>query len=569
MKKLKFTKLYLLSRKERKARKEVIDPNITVIFGENDTGKSHFVKSMYTAFGAEPQVINEKWVQASVTIMMDFLINEKSYSILKFNNQYGLFDGDGKLLWGAVSIVSDLGPKIAQLLDFTIELSTRDDRLIVPPPQFIFLPFFQDQDRGWNDGWSSFKNVQMISGYKRSILEYHTGIRPREFYIAKAAKSEAQHAQNDLRAERRALDKATERLRAGRAGIAVTFQPELFADQIKQLLRDLSGLQENYFYIKQKIADLQSRRAVLIEEIEISRASLYELDKDYRFVQEKFDYNIICSTCNTVHDNNFANRFGLISDVDACRDLLSKARQHLGGVESDIARQFHELQFQDERIDRIKNILEATHGETKLNDMLTDESERILDATIDAERSSLERGIVEWLMKENVADGEMSDHSNPKKKKEIISLYFGKLVLFAEELGINFSSSAFSSVAPKLNETGSYGQRAFLAYQYALLHTIQEFTTSVLCPIIIDTVLKEDPDKENIERILAFAINNRPKRMQLILGTVSLHNVKYSGYTINPTIKESFLSASQFEEIDLHLRPFVRQMLSLDQGELF
>lgn len=216
MKNLKLLKLLLVSQKERKARSEEFDDNTTVIFGENDTGKSHLIKSIYGSFGADSSVVNEKWVKASVASLLEFSVNGEVYSILRFDDQYALFDSADNLLWTGAALVKEVGPKIAELLDFTIQLATKSNDLVTPPPQFCFLPFYQDQDRGWDDSWNSFKSLAMIPNFKKSILEYHTGIRPKEYYSAQAQRADALREQNDLKAERRALDRASARLRSGR-----------------------------------------------------------------------------------------------------------------------------------------------------------------------------------------------------------------------------------------------------------------------------------------------------------------------------------------------------------------
>lgn len=115
------------------------------------------------------------------------------------------------------------------------------------------------------------------------------------------------------------MDRATARLRNGRSPITVTFVPEMFSTQIEQLLAELNELQAVYEGVKRKISELQSRRAVLVEEIEIARVALKELDADVRFSQSLTDAEVVCPTCNTVHDNDFASRFSLINDADACR----------------------------------------------------------------------------------------------------------------------------------------------------------------------------------------------------------------------------------------------------------
>lgn len=567
MKNLRLRRLWILSLREKKARQESFSPTTTVVFGENDTGKSHLIKSIYAAFGADASVINEKWAEAGVSLLLEFTVDDEHFSILRVDNQFALFDAADALIWAGSGLVKSVGPQIGKLLNFKIQIAIKSDVLVTPPPQFCFLPFYQDQDRGWDDTWSSFKGLEMISGYKKSILEYHTGIRPREYYEAQAAKGEAVRFQTELKSERRALDRATDRLQANRAPLTIAFTPELFAQQLEELLSELNVVRSVYDGIKQNISALQSRRAVLVEEIEIARTALTELDADFKFVQEIAETQVICPTCNTVHENDFANRFGLVSDADACRGFLASARHSLNEVEADIERHLGSLREYGGRAARIEQILEETRGKIKLRDMLTSESERMLDATLATERTVIDQGISEWQIKANEAADLMKAHSSARRKAEIIAFYAKKLRTFASELGVEFSAAALKSVSPKINETGSYGPRAILAYHYALLHTIREFTTSCLCPIIIDTPLQQDQDEKNASAILSFALKNCPKDMQLVLGTVSMHGVDYSGHSINPVNKEALLNRDDFEDVNSYMRPFMNKMLAQDQGD--
>ncbi|MET7242127.1 hypothetical protein ABZT49_02050 [Methylobacterium sp. EM32] len=568
MRNLKLRRLSILSVREGKARQETFSKTTTVVMGENDTGKSHLMKSIYSSLGADPAVVNEKWTKAGVALFVEISVDDIDFSMLRLNDQFGFFNSSDDLVWSGSSIVKEVGPQIAQLLNFSIQLAAKYEDLITPPPQFCFMPFYQDQDRGWSDMWSSFKNLNMIRDYKKNILEYHTGIRPREFYLAQAAKAEAVREQNKLKSERQALDRTSDRLRKDRTPIRITFNPDLFANQLDQLLKELNGIRGSYDDTKKKISELQSKRVLTIEEIEIAKTALSELDADLRFVKDITETQIICPTCNTIHDNNFANRFGLINDADTCRDLLAKSQNTLRSIEKDIESSFSLLRAHNERIANVEKLLNDVQDEIKLRDMLKDESERMLDSALSDERSIIDAGISEWKLREDAALIDMKDYSRPRRKSQIIRFYADKLRVFSEELGIQFSDSVMKSISPKINETGSYGLRAILAYHYALLHTIREFTTSCLCPIVIDTPLQQDQDERNAQAIIKFALKNRPDDMQLILGTVSLHGEKYNGHLINPKQKEALLNRESYDSVRSLINPFINKMLGGEQGEL-
>lgn len=566
MKSMRLLKLSLLSHRERRAREESFDRDVTVILGENDVGKSHLIKSAFAAFGADAAVVNEKWKLAQSIIALEFAVDDVQYTIVRANNQFGLFDSGGQLLWSESLLVKEVAPKIAALLDFEIELPMKDDTLITPPPQFCFLPFYQDQDRGWNDQWASFKALNMLPDYRRSLLEYHTGIRPREYYRARAAKAEAVRQQHELKAERKALDRAAARLQAGRTAVGVPFEPEQFVDQINRLLVELNELGSQYDGVRKKVSELQSRRAVLVEQIEIADSALRELDQDFRFMQEVTDSEITCPTCHAVYENDFANRFGLIGDADACRGFLASARLSLIEVERDIETHRRAMSEYQGRARKVEAILAETRGTIKLGDMLKDESERMLDVTIAAERAMIQQGINDWLLKEHEAVETMNQFGSAKRRKEILEFYSRKLTSFAHELGVEFTVTVGKSVAPRINETGSYGTRAILAYHYAILHTIREFTSSCLAPIILDTPLQQDQDKHNADAILRFIRDRRPPDMQLLLGTVSLHGVDYPGHRIEPDTTFSLLREDEYERVAAIIAPMFDQMMRPTDG---
>jgi hypothetical protein len=87
--------------------------------------------------------------------------------------------------------------------------------------------------------------------------------------------------------------------------------------------------------------------------------------------------------------------------------------------------------------------------------------------------------------------------------------------------------------------------------------------------VILDTPLQQDQDDANAIAMIEFALRNRPPSMQLILGTVSMHDVPFDGHAINPTVKESLLSASEFADVNYYMRPFLNKMYGPGQAELF
>src|SRR5947209_3891135 len=193
--------MMLLSYAQKAARKINFHPETTIILGANDTGKSCLVKSIYRAFGAEPAKTHPSWREALVIAVVRFEIDGIKYSILQDQSFYALFDSRDSLIRTFKSVTNELGPYLSDLLDFKIKLINKQNQAITPPPAYCFLPFYVDQDGGWNRPWSSFRYLNHFSDWKLSLAEYHTGIRPNSYYELKSALNQLEQKAKELDSE--------------------------------------------------------------------------------------------------------------------------------------------------------------------------------------------------------------------------------------------------------------------------------------------------------------------------------------------------------------------------------
>ena len=59
----------------------------------------------------------------------------------------------------------------------------RKEEAITPPPNYMFAPFYIDQDASWDRPWASFRSFYLIPSSK-TLAEYHSGLKPNEYYAA-------------------------------------------------------------------------------------------------------------------------------------------------------------------------------------------------------------------------------------------------------------------------------------------------------------------------------------------------------------------------------------------------
>ncbi|WP_310620703.1 hypothetical protein [Flexibacterium corallicola] len=168
-----------------------LSDDVTAVVADNEFGKSSLVKSLYATLGADPHKLPESWKNANVASLLGFSLDEDDYFMLRYGPMFALFDANKKPLWAVNGVTKGLAPKLSQLLDFDIEITTKQGGIVAPVPALCFMPFYIDQDIGWTDSWTSFSGTGFIKDYKNIVADFHTGMRPKEYYQAKAKKDEA------------------------------------------------------------------------------------------------------------------------------------------------------------------------------------------------------------------------------------------------------------------------------------------------------------------------------------------------------------------------------------------
>ena len=160
------------------------------------------------------------------------------------------------------------------------------------------------------------------------------------------------------------------------------------------------------------------------------------------------------------------------------------------------------------------------------------------------------------------ASAVMKSYSDRKREKSIKDFFAEKLRHFAFHLQVPaLPESFFNSLYANPPETGSDQPRALLAYYYAFAHTVREYSSALTAPLVIDSPVQQDQDPANAERIMQFAVDNVPDGMQLILGSVRLHNASYRGKQIELVDKRRLLRTEEFNAVHQELQPLLNSLL--------
>jgi len=352
MKGFKLNEILLLSLKELKAKKVIFDPNRTIILGRNSVGKSCLIKSIYQTFGAEPQNLHPNWKEANAISLIHFSIDQENYSIIRSNKVYCLFDSNSQKI-GQYNRVSELGNHLAKLLDFKIQLTNKEGEIITPPPAYLFLPYYADQDKSWTANWSSFSKLYLPNA-KLDIINYHTGIRPNQYYEAKNELGIVNDGIQIIEKDVNIIRNLLKNLKIKLSQIEFTVTIEDFQEEIKELLISCEELNKIQNKHKQNLTILYNQKINLEAQLEITQRALFETNKDYEFAVNEIDESILCPSCGADYDNNFSERFGIAQDEQRCLDLIIELKEDISNIDQKIGKENNEFSQNNKEIVEIE-----------------------------------------------------------------------------------------------------------------------------------------------------------------------------------------------------------------------
>jgi hypothetical protein len=560
MKNLRFESLELLSLKEQRARQILFHPKMTVIIGENDVGKSSVIKSIYWTLGAEAAKIHPSWAEANIKSLLTFTVDGVRLQVLRERNSFSFFDHDGKLVFRASNVVKELAPFMAELLDFKLVLSNRTGNPEIPPPAYAFLPFYIDQDDGWTKPLESFADLKQYSAYKKPVIEFHTGILPNEFYVLEADKRQIQVKQREFQADRSVVQKAMEKfgLAAGFDGLELSTEGHEVA--IERLLVRLKHLREERRSRAAKLSETLDQRVITDNQVAIVRAALKEIEKDIVFARD-LPEAILCPTCGTSHHNDFANRYSIIEDREACLEFISVSSVKIQQLASSAALIGAEVRGADAAMAEIQATLDSKRDDVSLSDVVESKGRRIAADLFQEQFDGLNDEISELVNEINEIQEKLKDLKDKKRRDQIVAIYAQLMLSYLDQLDVsNYSVQEFTKLPARISETGSDLPRSILAYFLAILNTISKFSTSFFGPIVIDSPNQQDQDAKNVGAMIDLIVKAVPDDAQVILGTVSLHDQTFEDADIIEFAdKLHVLRADEFESVRAKLQPFMDQ----------
>lgn len=553
-------RLVVVSPQEERARMLKFHRRLTIITGENDTGKSSLIKSIYYAFGAEPRMKAE-WKITASKILVYFRVGDHSFRLLRNGSSFTIFNSNGAPIESFTSVTNGLGPYLAKIFQFGIKLTSRSGDTITPPPAFLFLPFYFDQDKSWTDNWSGFEKLQQLKNWKRDLIDYHVGLKPNEYYTVKGEHLKTKELMEAAQAKARVLKAVRDQVSQNYEEVAFDIDLEAFQEEIRELLVHCETLQRAADKIKDKLVDLYNEKMEVESQIEIVSGALGEIHSDYKFL-EKLEDHVDCPTCGAAYDVSFGEVFGIALDEGKCEDLLQKLQTDLRRITQQIDEMSGEHRSHDLETARVRALLSKKREQVELKDLIDSESKKKLKSVLQANLDEANRKTFEIQETIDKLRRELDSFTSKQRKEDITSEFKSLMRRFLFELAVaGLGENSYRDFTAQVKDQGSDQPRAVLAYGFSVLELMLHRCSSAYCPIVIDSPIQQEQDAVNHVRILEFIKKNQPEGSQLIVGVVDLKGVDFGGDVVRLNDERHVLREEEYPDAYAEITPFIRAAL--------
>lgn len=551
----KLDELILISHTERRGRKVEFHPSATVIRGQNDTGKSSLIKSIFMALGAPPARIHERWEAAAVSSLVSFSVNGVQWSLYRQGRLFSLFNQNREKVGTFTSVTTELGPRLADIFDFRLLLADQEGKSRTPPPAFLFLPLYIDQDEGWTKNWSSFSNLRQFKNFRRDLVYYHAGIRTNEWYRLKAKARELQAEREDPVHRERVLKDVARRMADRLSNAKFDIDLTAYKGQIDRLLRECTVLKKREQQYKEKLVSLETEKIRLEAQKDIVVHARHELDADYRFAAKVSDDHVNCPTCGATYENDFAERFAIARDQDRCSSLLQSLQSDLIQVTRKISDLRESLSESSREFIEVNRLLAEKQGKVTLKVLIENEGKREVSTVLGQDIAIVSQEIAQLDDQLREVEEMVSRLEDRQGAQLIVEEYRLWMHQYLSMLNVTtLRESAFKAIDSNIGETGSDLPRSMLAYFLSIVQVVKRHGLFSHFPLVIDAPNQQEQDTRNLKRMLEVIRDHRPNDSQLVLGLVDDCEIDFGGAVIEMRERNYALVQGEYENLAHQIR---------------
>lgn len=561
---LELKELVIVSQQEKTAKRIKFSKHINIIQSDdiNKTGKSTLIKTIFHTLGADVR-FHDSWKRINPLSILKVDLENEIFYFLRYNSFFGIFDKDKNLLDAFSGITKGLETFIRDFFNFKLQLIENNSKEVKQAtPAFLYLPFYIDQDKGWTDSLKSFEALSQFKQDKNSILEFHTGIKPSEYYESDSKMKKLKQNNELILNKKKILTESKKDLNKDFEKNNVYTDNKLFEKEISRLVKKINILKDEQSHFKNQLSSLKDKEYRLKSQLKSLENNLNEFNKDYKYIEKNISTDgVDCPTCGTHFENSFHDRYEILKSAEECKLLIHEFTKDIDTTREKINRINTEFYQNNDSIKEIENILQVKKSEISFQDFIKSESEikinEVFNIKLDEYEEKISKNLIDYSTEEEIRNS----YLDRKHKKSIIDFYLTNLQINLKKLNI---TTYYDKLAISFTDTGSDLPRAILAYYYSILSVIYKYSTSTLFPLVIDSYEQQDQDESNSNTMYDFILNYKEKDSQLILGTVKLKdNIAIPNNTniITLTKKRCLLNKDEYYTLNEIASPLMDKVI--------
>ncbi|EGQ9455983.1 AAA family ATPase [Vibrio parahaemolyticus] len=546
MKSIYFKSAHILSLRDKKGFSFKFSPDINIITGENDTGKSSFIKSLYHTLGADIR-LDKKWKEDDFVSKVVICVSNRDYAFLRHEKRISIFDiteGQEHHLVTSSSR-TDIALTVRDIFDFNLELVTKSNLVQgQAQPASLYLPYYIDQDNGWGKVLDSFSSLAMYKDWQNNILNFHTGVKPKEYYTLQGKINLIDIDLVEIRATLKALEAAKKRFEESFGRVLFDVDVQYYEELLERFLHKCQDLHKEETEYRIKLIEVLSLRDELVAEIEESKRQLDENNID-----------------SLPPSAGLEARYAVLEHRDKLLQIIPELYEQKSVYDDQITKIKEDLKNAKRLSSELKEMLQEVKEQLSLQDVINSQASKQVEVTFDEQINELLQKIGELDVVRTKLSKEIAKFEDKKRAKEINDKFKESLKFAQTELGIKDPKvGTILQYGPiSKSETGSRAPRAILAYHYALLKTIEDKSTSPMLPVVIDSPKQQDPDPRTTKKLFDLCIDGLSTNCQLIIGSVSLERETNQFKTLTMTDKYSLLKPELYNQVYQEIMPLYQK----------
>ncbi|MDW1591741.1 MULTISPECIES: AAA family ATPase [unclassified Vibrio] len=546
MKSIYFKSAHILSLRDKKGFSFKFSPDINIITGENDTGKSSFIKSLYHTLGADIR-LDKKWKEDDFVSKVVICVSNRDYAFLRHEKRISIFDiteGQEHHLVTSSSR-TDIALTVRDIFDFNLELVTKSNLVQgQAQPASLYLPYYIDQDNGWGKVLDSFSSLAMYKDWQNNILNFHTGVKPKEYYTLQGKINLIDIDLVEIRATLKALEAAKKRFEESFGRVLFDVDVQYYEELLERFLHKCQDLHKEETEYRIKLIEVLSLRDELVAEIEESKRQLDENNID-----------------SLPPSAGLEARYAVLEHRDKLLQIIPELYEQKSVYDDQITKIKEDLKNAKKLSSELKEMLQEVKEQLSLQDVINSQASKQVEVTFDEQINELLQKIGELDVVRTKLSKEIAKFEDKKRAKEINDKFKESLKFAQTELGIKDPKvGTILQYGPiSKSETGSRAPRAILAYHYALLKTIEDKSTSPMLPVVIDSPKQQDPDPRTTKKLFDLCIDGLSTNCQLIIGSVSLERETNQFKTLTMTDKYSLLKPELYNQVYQEIMPLYQK----------